>query len=233
MIIKNRLHHLLLSFIIGSFFLVSSVGSVEAARLRLSPSSGEVSSGSKIEVYIDTEDTAVDSTVAVITFDPNRVEISSITPGSFFDSVSTDTSRSGEVAITGTLSIGNIEGKTGSGILSTLTITPKVTSGNIVLGFRCSAADIDDSNIMSTEGSNLLATDEQCGRNVGGNYSVGSSSGGGSGSTTQPQGEATTQDTTKGEQPVLPAQLPESGFKDLFAWFVSGLALLGIGLLLL
>lgn len=50
MIIKNRLHHLLLSFIIGSFFLVFSVGSVEAARLRLSPSSGEVSSGSKIEV---------------------------------------------------------------------------------------------------------------------------------------------------------------------------------------
>lgn len=230
MTVVKRLPNLTLSILAGFLLLLANPNSVEAALLKLNPSSGEVSEGSTVEVIVDTEGEAVDSAVAVVTFNTNRVEISNIAGGDFFDSVSIDTSQSGEVAITGTLSIGNIEGKTGSGVLATLSLSPKVSSGSVALGFRCSAADIDDSNIMSTGGSNLLTTDEQCSKNVEGSYTVGGSTGGETAPTATPIQE---ESTTKGEQPVLPEELPESGFQDLFKWFVSGLALLGVGLLLL
>ncbi len=46
--------------------------------------------------------------------------------------------------------------------------------------------------------------------------------------------EATSSTTsTKGGQPVMPDELPQTGPEDWLRWIVSGLALVGIGLLLL
>jgi hypothetical protein len=225
--LKNRLPIVSSLLILFSCVTLAGASSVSAALLKLSPSSGEISDSTQIQVIVDAEGATVDSAVAVVTFNTNHVEITNIADGTYFDSVTTDTTTSGEVAITGTLNISNVEGKTGSGTLATLTVKPKITTGTITLGFRCSAADIDDSNIMNTDGTNLLATDEQCADNVGGSYTVSASSGE---STTTP---TPTPAETKGEQPALPEELPESGFKDLLKWITSGLALIGIGLLLL
>jgi len=227
--IKNRLPIVSSLLILFSSVSLVQASSASAALLKLSPSSGGISGSTQIQVIVDAESSSVDSAVAVITFNTNHVEITNITDGTFFDSVATDTTTSGEVAITGTLNIGSIEGKTGSGTLATLTVKPKITSGTITLGFRCSAADIDDSNIMNNSGTNLLATDEQCARNVGGSYTVSASN---RESTTSPTATPTPAET-KGDQPALPEELPESGFRDILKWITSGLALIGIGLLLL
>ncbi len=213
------------------FFTSASV--VSAAKFSYTPSSGTLTGSTQIQITLDPEGVAVDSAVAVVTFDPNKVEIESVAAGSFFDSVVTDTSQSGEAAITGTFNIGNVGGKSTSGTMATLTIKPKISSGTITLSYRCSSADIDDSNIMNTSGTNLLATDAQCTANVGGSYTVGSSSDGGTTDPTTAPTTAPTSATTKGDQPVLPEELPQSGPKNWLKWITSGLALIGIGLLLL
>ncbi|HQM15743.1 MAG TPA: cohesin domain-containing protein [Candidatus Woesebacteria bacterium] len=227
-------------------FLISGVAvasPASAAVLKLNPSSGNVTKDSQIQVIVDTENATAESAVAVITFDSTKVEITKVTAGNFFDSVATDTSKAGEVAITGTMNIGNIEGKTGSGTLATLTINPKITSGTFTLGFRCSAASIDDSNIMSTDNSNLLATDEQCARNVAGTYTVAATSNDDPAPTATPtpsssnnnntQNPTNTPAPSKGGQPSLPSELPQSGPEHWLQYLMSGLAVLGIGLLLL
>ena len=228
--LKKRLPIIISLFAMLSCTSLAKASLASAALLRLNPSSCEISDSTQIQVVVDAEGSSVDSAVAVVTFNTNQVEITNISDGAFFDSVATDTTTSGEVAITGTLNIGNIEGKTGSGVLATITVKPKITSGTVTLGFRCSAADVDDSNIMNTAGTNLLATDEQCAKNVGGSYTIGTS--GGDSSTTSPTSTPTPAET-KGDQPALPEELPESGFRDLLKWITSGLALIGIGLLLL
>lgn len=229
----SRLPAILISttiFLFLGFFVMAN--SAYAALLKLNPSSDSVDGSTQIQLVLDTQGEAIDSSVAVITYDPNRIEKPTVTAGSYFDSVVVDSSTSGEVAITATLNIGNIDGVTGSGTIATLTVTPKITSGEFALGYRCSAADIDDSNIMSVGGENLLATDVQCADNIGGNYTIAAASN----DTEDDSSSDTTEDseeTTKGDQPVLPDELPESGFKDLLKWITSGLALVGIGLLLL
>lgn len=220
---------------LSSIAFLTSASAVSAAKFSYTPSSGTLTGSTQIQITLDPEGVAVDSAVAVVTFDPNKVEIESVAAGSFFDSVVTDTSQSGEAAITGTFNIGNVGGKSTSGTMATLTIKPKISTGTITLSYRCSSADIDDSNIMNTSGTNLLATDVQCGANVGGSYTVGSSSGGTTSPTTAPTSAPTTAPTsaTKGDQPVLPEELPQSGPRNWLKWITSGLALIGIGLLLL
>lgn len=228
---------------IGGLFIFSSTAS--AALFRFSPNSGELSDSTEIQIVIDTEGESVESAAAVVSFDPTQVEIVELYEGSFFDDISVDNSQSGEVAITGTLNIGDVEGKTGTGTFATMTISPKITSGNIALYFRCSSAEMDDSNILDIEGTDLLATDEQCARNVQGSYTVSTTSGTGTTDTgttdnagttaadTGSEDQDYTDDSTKGDQqPVMPDELPESGPRDWLKWIVSGLAFIGIGLLL-
>lgn len=216
---------------LSTIAFLTSASAVSAAKFSYTPSSGTITGSTQIQITLDPEGVAVDSAVAVVTFDASKVEIESVAAGSFFDSIVTDTSRSGEVAVTGTFNIGNVGGKSTSGTMATLTIKPKISSGTITLSYRCSSADIDDSNIMNTSGTNLLATDAQCGSNIGGSYTVGSSSSGDS--PTSAPTTAPTSSTTKGDQPVLPEELPQSGPKNWLKWITSGLALIGIGLLLL
>jgi len=213
---------------------LSTASAVSAAKFSYTPSSGTLTGSTQIQITLDPEGIAVDSAVAVVTFDPNKVEIESVTAGSFFNSVVTDTSQSGEAAITGTFNIGNVGGKSTSGTMATLVIKPKISSGTITLSYRCSSTDIDDSNIMNTSGTNLLATDALCAANIGGSYTVGSSDGGTTDPTSAPSAPTTAPTSaTKGDQPVLPEELPQSGPKNWLKWITSGLALIGIGLLLL
>lgn len=224
--IRLKLPILIISFLSFAVVAHGFVKPALAARLLFSPSTGTIAGTTEIEVRIDTEGAEVDSAVAIVTYNTDHVNIVGITADDFFDNISTDTTVAGELAITGTLGLDKTSGVTGSGKMATITISPKISSGNITLAFRCSSADHQDSNILPTgEGDNLLATDEQCARNIAGTYTVSS--------TITPIPTATQSTTTKGGQPVLPEELPQSGPLSWLKWLTSGLALIGIGLLLL
>lgn len=234
--IKLKLPILIICFLVSAIISHSYAQTVSAARLLFSPSSGTMVGQTQIEIQVDTEGETVDSAVAVFTYNSSSVDIVSITDEDFFDNVSTDTSVAGEVAITGTMGLSNTAGVTGSGKLATIVISPKISTGTITLSFRCNSTDIDDSNIMSTTDTNLLATNEQCSRNIAGSYNVNLDT---AGTTTAPTNvptntpAATQAATTKGGQPALPDELPQSGPLNWLRWLTSGLALIGIGLLLL
>ncbi len=204
-------------------FFPAAISSAHAASLKYSPSSGLVSDSFQVDVVVDTEGEAVESAVAVVEFDASKITITDFAAGGFFSDVSVDESVSGEIAITGTLTADlEEEGVTGSGVLATLTVQPLIDSGSFDLTFRCSGEEFDDSNIITIEGINLLATDEQCANNVEGTYDM--------------EAATTTDDTTeatKGDQPVEPEELPQAGFRNWLKWITSGLALIGVGLLLL
>jgi hypothetical protein len=222
-----KLPILIISFL--AFALVSHCFAqpASAARFLFSPSTGTLAGTTQLEIRIDTENAAVESAVAVVTYNSNHVNIVGITAGDFFDDVSSDATVTGEIAITGTLSQEKTSGVTGSGKLATITISPKITSGTISLAFRCSSTEADDSNILAiNSGENLLETNEQCARNIAGSYTVGAT-------TTTPTPTTTPAATTKGDQPVAPETLPQAGPMNWLKWLTSGLALIGIGLLLL
>ncbi len=198
--------------------------SASAARFFFGPSGGEVFDQLEVEVGIDTEGEAVESAVAIATYNPNHINIISISANDFFDNIDVDATTSGELVITGTLNLENTDGVTGSGKMATMILEPKITSGTFELDFRCNTTETDDSNIMNINGTNLLATDEQCAQNVSGSYTVESE-------TESPT--ATTEATTKGDQPVMPDELAVAGPMNWLKWLVSGLAMIGVGLLLL
>ncbi len=204
-------------------FLFFAAANTYAAYFSYSPSSGSIADGDEVLVQIDTEETDVESATAVVTFDTNKVEITNVAAGAFFDNISVDDNQSGKLVLTATLNQGNQTAVNGSGTIATLTLSPVISDGSFELEFACSSEEIDDSNIKSTANNNLLSSDQQCGENIEGSYTVGS------GSSDDDSDDSSPTATT---QPALPDELPQSGPEDWLKWITSGLALIGIGLLL-
>jgi hypothetical protein len=202
---------LLVLFIFTLATHVFGVKAVEAnAFLELSPSTGQIqSTGSSIEVKVNSGNNYLKSATAVISYDHTKASIT-ITEGTFFSVVTTDVSTPGEIKITGTLSLGDTVGVTGIGTLATINITPTVTDGLLAPTFRCSEAQTNDSNIINMEDVNLLATTAQCGNNVGGNYTIGTATG----ATTDATESAVTTQTTV---------LPQAGSNDVVVYALGGL----------
>ncbi|NCN06780.1 MAG: LPXTG cell wall anchor domain-containing protein [Candidatus Pacebacteria bacterium] len=163
-----------------SLFTVSAVQA--APHLGVTPTSGEIkTTGTNVAVTVDAETNSLKSVSAVITYDATKLTIT-VANGSFFPNVTTDTTTAGEIVISGTLPIGDTTGVTGSGTLATLTVKPiSGATGSPTLAFRCLESSSDDSNLITTTGTNLLTSTAQCAANVGGTYSFSS----GSSSTTQ------------------------------------------------
>ncbi len=221
-----------------AYFLVSPPKAL-AAYFSFSPSSGSVSDPQTIELEINTEGESVESAAAVVTFDSTQVLITEVNSGGFFDSLSVDDSQDGRITVTGTLNMANRSSVTGSGVLATLTLQPQITSGSFELAYECSSAVADDSNILDTSGTNLLATDQQCEQNIEGSYTVGSSDGDEDTDTGDDDTTTTSDDSnddgvqpTPTSQPTEPDSLPQTGPEDWWKWVSSGLTLIGLGLLL-
>ncbi len=223
---------LILPILLICFLFVFSSPTL-AAYFSYSPSSGTISSGDTVQVKLDTQNADVESATAVLTFDQSKVEISDINAGSFFDSISIDESQAGEVVLTATLNLNNRSPVNGTGVIATITLNPLISSGSFNLGFACSSTSIDDSNIMNAAGDNLLASNEQCGVNVEGSYTTGSISSPTATPTNATTNDNSTSNTVSVRQPVQPNELPQTGPKDWLKWFVSGLTLIGVGLLIL
>jgi hypothetical protein len=201
-------------------FLFVFAQSTLAAYFTLSPSTGTISGTKQVQLNIDAEEVSLDSAQAIVTFDSTKVEVTNITNGTFFDNVTTDTTVAGEITINGTLDVGDTDGVTSTGIIATLTISPKVSTGTIALNIDCDATASDTSQILNTLGSDVIV----CSKVVDASYSFASD---GSTITSTPSA------TTDPNQPSLPEELPQSGPRDWLKWITSGMALIGIGLLLL
>lgn len=181
--------------------------------LSLSPSSGTIStSGTDIQVNIDTGGQAAKSAKAVINFDSSQLEVSSISAGDFFDEVSHNIYNSdGQVIINANLSLGSsLESKTGTGTLATMTVKAKTSSGTANMTFDCTTGKSTDSGINDPTPVDIIV----CSANINGSYNLGS--GGGT--------------TTVSSSPSpSPSVLPVAGTSGATITFL----ILGLGLILL
>ncbi len=241
---------LCLPVIVLSLFFASSVQAY-AANFSLSPSSGDPST---INVQVDTGGVNIQSATAVLTYDSTKVNIT-VSSGSFLPVVNT-TSTTNKITILGQINQGDLVGVSGTGTLATLTVSPQVAAGqSYSISFSCSSTDRNDSQILDMDGTNLLASDTQCSANVNGTYTVtadtpaatntpaptdppanddsNDDSSNDSNSSTNTSSSTTNTTTSTNTQPYQPSTLPQSGPEDWLKWITSGLALIGIGLLLL
>jgi hypothetical protein len=144
------------------------------AYLELDPSSGAIStSGTDIDVNIDTDGQAIKSAKAVINYPTAMLQVSSITAGDFLDDVSHNIyNDEGEVIINANLSLDSmLESKTGTGTIATITFEAQASSGTAIVTFDCTDEDSTDSNINDPSDPPLdIIT---CTANVDGNYSWG------------------------------------------------------------
>ena len=148
-----------------------------AAHFELSPTTGVIqTAGTSVAVIVNADANQLKSASAVITYDAAKVTVTSVN-GTYFPTVTTDTTKSGEIVISGTLPIGNTVGVTGTGTLATLTLKPvSGATGSVSLGFRCSESSSDDSNLITMTSTNLLAATSQCSANSTGSYTLVTSS---------------------------------------------------------
>lgn len=167
---------LLFCLIFFSFIFLALPLAVWAAdpHLELSPSSGAIgSTGTSIDVLIDSGGQAIKSAKAVINYSASQLEVSSIQAGDFFDDVSHNIYNStGQVIINANLSLSSmLESKTGSGTLATMTMTSKLSSGTGAVTFDCTEGSSTDSNINDPTPLDIIV----CSANVNGSYTLAAS----------------------------------------------------------
>jgi hypothetical protein len=191
--------------------------------LELSPSSGTIgSSGTSIAVKIDTGGQAAKSAKAVISFDATKLEVASVTTGTFFDEVTNNVyNTTGQVVINANLSLGSsLETKTGTGTLATLNVKAKTTSGTATMTFNCTAGSSTDSGINDAVPTDII----DCTANIDGNYSLGTSS-----ASASPSPSASGISSSPGVGGTNPSSLPVAGTTGP----TTGLAIMALVLLLL
>ncbi|PIR60456.1 MAG: hypothetical protein COU68_02520, partial [Candidatus Pacebacteria bacterium CG10_big_fil_rev_8_21_14_0_10_45_6] len=96
--------------LIGIFLLAghySVTAAQAAAHFALSPASGTLqTAGTSVAVTIDADSNQLKSASAVVTYDAAKVTVTSVN-GTYFPTVTTDTTKTGEIVISGTLTIGD------------------------------------------------------------------------------------------------------------------------------
>lgn len=210
------------------FFGLIKPGSVYAgAHLSLSPSSGIISSsGTAIDVQIDTDGEAVKSAKAVINFDANLLEVTAIQASDFFDDVSYNIyNANGQIVINANIGLDSmLETRTGTGIIATMTVNAKAVSGSAQMVFDCTDGSSTDSNINDPTPLDIIV----CSENINGNYTLG-----GTIATPTPYptdgttNGTTTNGTTTGTTGIGYAPMPVTGV----SW--PTLVLFGFGLLMI
>lgn len=189
-------------------------GSAEAATLKFSPSSASVSVGNTVDVKIDIDATGkeVTGTDALINFDKDKLEVVSITNGTFLEVAEKEFSDDGKIYVAGVLENAGVS-VTGAGTLATITLRGK-SNGIASLKFECVDGETNESNIpeFSADAVDLI----ECSANGSATVTVG-------GSTSDPApGSART-----------PSSLPRTGVVEnmIFAAIAGGVLLLfGFGL---
>lgn len=171
----NRSLYLTIFLALLFYIVVPLFNSVNAANLRFNPTSGTVRVGSTVDfdVRIDTGGEAVTSADAYIEYDPNFVEIVSVTDGNFFQTVThNDVKTSGRLYIAGIVT-NAATFKIGEGLLASVKLKG-LKNGDITLRYICEQGSTTDSNIAKND---INATDIiSCSDNNTYKLTIGSSS---------------------------------------------------------
>jgi len=198
-----------------AYWIITPKAFATSPHLELSPSSGSIStSGTNINVDIDTGGLEAKSAKAVINFDATKLEVTSIQEGTFFDEVSYNIyNTTGQVIINANLSLGSaLETKTGTGTLATMTVRAKTASGIANMTFDCTPGSSTDSGINDPTPTDII----DCASNINGSYSLEAGIGIG--------GAASSASAT-----ASPSALPETGITGP----TVGLLALALGLILI
>ena len=121
----------------------------------------------EISINVDTGGKSIGSVDAIIEYDPNLLEVVSVSEGLFFPTVTSTTATLGKIKIYGIADTG--VPKTGTGILATITFKGK-SAGTALVSFTCQSGLTTDSNI--NEGSVDVII---CSANGSGSYIISSS----------------------------------------------------------
>ena len=107
-----------------------------------------------VNVNVNAGSDKITSTDAYILYDQNLLEIQSIANGTFFPTVSKNTTTGGKVYIAGMVN-DPATSKTGSGTIATITFKAKA-NGTVTLRYDCTQGSTTDSNVTKND---LNATD--------------------------------------------------------------------------
>lgn len=203
-------------FSIFVILLVYFSKAVFAATVNFDKTSITTQSGASfsLQVNIDAGSDEIRSTDIYLNFDSGYLQVESVNEGSFFPTVTSDTSTAGQVYLAGMVDDPAVT-KTGSGTLATVNFKA-LKDGSTTISLNCSSskivkADIDATNILN------------CSQTVSVDVTIGSGSSGSSSS-----GDSSTSTNSN-----LPSSLPRTGiFENLQKAAKPGLIFLLIGGLL-
>jgi hypothetical protein len=200
-------------FISIIFFFLPVFGQVKAASFSFDKSSYSVSTGQTVQVQIniDAGTDQVNGADAYINYDNSFLSVENIAAGSFFPTVTNDTTTAGKIYIAGLVD-DPASPKTGSGTLAIITFKG-LKDGTANLSFDCNNSKIVKNDANAT---NIL----QCSSSDKAMVAVGSGNSGSSDSNNSSNTSSNNQPTT----------LPKSGvFDNLINLSIPGAILFLIG----
>lgn len=216
---------LCIPMLLGFLFIAPVLGHVSAATLNFDPSSIKVKEGETfdVDIVVNTANAEVYGVDALFQFDPNAVEATVITPGTFLDVNHKEIKPDGKVYIVGLVNSPG-EAVQGEDVLATVSFKAKKSSTSS-LTYLCEINDTRESNVLeaSTDSPDLL----ECGQNGKTTIVVGD---GTSAAPTSSTSKTTTTTKTGG------SELPRTGVMDtmIVAVIVGGiLFVIGLGARLL
>ncbi len=148
---------IVLAAIIGVFINVAPIFAVSNAALKFDlPSySAEVGSTFDAAVIVSPGSSTISSTDAIVTYDSTALQVQSITPGTYFPSV-TNSQTPGKVSIYGTVN-DVASSKTGDGTIATITFVV-LKNASTAVQYYCDANSGTSSKVIKYEPSNIDGT---------------------------------------------------------------------------
>jgi LPXTG-motif cell wall-anchored protein len=206
---------IIIAIVIGVMLYTKSASAVSAASLQFDKATYSAAVGSTITVgvLINPGTDPVSSSDVHITYDAAVIQPISVTPGTYFPSV-TNTIASGNVSIYGTVNDA-ASSKTGNGTIATVTFNV-LSSGTTTLKYFCDTSSAVTSSVIKYEPSNINAPNViVCSQNGTATVTGGSGSSGGSNPLATP---------------TPPTSLPSTGtVENLSLFSIIGAALLVAG----
>lgn len=208
-----------LFFILALFFVLPGFKKVLAANLDFEPTSVSTDVGQtfEIKINVDSGGEQILSTDAVVLYNKDILSVQSVSEGTFFPTVTYDTSQEGQAYVAGMVD-DPATWKEGSGTVATVVFSA-IANGSTALTFDCTPGETIDSNIAKND---LHATDIiECSANGTTDVVVG-------GDDTGTTGTPTPTPTTSAGGGT--SELPQSGILDnVLKYSVPGIILLILG----
>lgn len=215
----------LITLLLGFLFILPVNAQVRAATLNFDPTSLNVKEGETfdVDVVVNTANAEVYGVDALFQYDPNLVEATVITNGTFLEINHKEIKEDGKVYIVGLVNSPG-EAVKGEDVLATVSFKAK-KSGTTSLTYVCEINDTRESNVLeaSTDSPDLL----ECGQNGKATIVIG----GGTASTGTTPATSKSSSSSSTSSKTGASQLPQTGtFENMIVIVMTGGILLLIGL---